>query len=91
MPSRRLAVIGAALIGEDGIREVTTAVDMGGKSWPFDIRLGSWAFRPGIGLLSMGFPCATSPVVVGAIRLESGHFQRFCRFKQAICPISPLR
>jgi hypothetical protein len=36
---RRLAVIGAAPIGEDGVRNVTTAVDMGSKSWPFDIRL----------------------------------------------------
>jgi hypothetical protein len=36
---RRFAVIGAALIGEDGVRDVTTAVDIGSKSWPFDIRL----------------------------------------------------
>jgi hypothetical protein len=42
---RRFAVIGAALIGEDGVRDVTiaprydaAAVDIGGKSWPFDIR-----------------------------------------------------
>jgi len=34
-------VIGAALIGEDGVRDVTTAVDIGSKSWPFDIR--PWA------------------------------------------------
>jgi len=27
-------VIGAALIGEDGVRDVTTAVDIGSKSWP---------------------------------------------------------
>ena len=57
---RRFAVIGAALIGEDGVRDVTTAVDIGSKSWPFDIRLRPWAFRPGIGLLPMGFCCATS-------------------------------
>ena len=42
---RRFAVIGAALSGEDGVRDVTiaprydaAAVDIGGKSWPFDIR-----------------------------------------------------
>jgi len=34
VPLRRFAVIGAALIGEDGVRDVTTAVDVGSKSWP---------------------------------------------------------
>ena len=42
--------------------------DIGSKSWPFDIRLRPWAFRPGIGLPPIGFCCATSPVVAGAIR-----------------------
>jgi len=77
VPLRRRAVIGAALIGEDGVRDVTTAVDIGSKSSPFDIRLRPWAFRPGIGLLSMGFCCATSPVVASAIELESGRVQGF--------------
>jgi len=37
-------MIGAALIGKDGVRDVTTAVDIGSKSWPFDIRLWPWGF-----------------------------------------------
>ena len=47
--SHRRAVVAtsAALIGENGIRNVTTAVDIGSKSWPFDIRLRPWGFRPG--------------------------------------------
>ena len=44
-------MIGAALIGEDGVRDLTTAVDIGSKSWPFDIRLRLWVFRPLNGLL----------------------------------------
>ena len=73
---RRFAVIGAALIGEDGVRDVTTAVDIGSKSWPFDIRLRPWAFRPGIGLLPIGFCCATSPVVASAIRTRKWPLSR---------------
>ncbi len=53
MPLRRFAVIGAALIGEDCVRDVTiaprndaAAVAIGSKSWPFDIRLRPWVFRP---------------------------------------------
>ena len=60
MPLRRFAVIGAALIGEDGVRDVTiaprndaAAVAIGGKSWPLDIRLRPWVFRPHIGLLTL--------------------------------------
>jgi hypothetical protein len=67
LPLRRFAVIGAALIGKDGVRDVTTTVDVGSKSWPFDIRFRPWAFRLGIGLLPMGFCCATSPVVTCAL------------------------
>ena len=77
----RFAVIGAALISEDGVRDVTTAVDIGSKSWPFDIRLRPWAFRPGIGLLPMGFYCATSPG--GGVRYTNQRvaaFKGFCRF-----------
>ena len=62
MPLRRFAVIGAALIGEDGVRDVTiaprndaAAVAIGSKSWPFDIRLRPWAFRPHIGLLPLRY------------------------------------
>ena len=51
MPLRRFAVIGAALIGEDGVRDITiaprndaAAVAIGSKSWPFDIRLRPWVF-----------------------------------------------
>ena len=60
MPLRRFAVIGAALIGEDGVRDVTiaprndaAAVAIGGKSWRLDIRLRPWVFRPHIGLLTL--------------------------------------
>ena len=67
MPLRRFAVIGAALIGEDGVRDVTTAprhddaaVDIGSKSWlPLrDIAAGD--VRP-----------------VATNGLESGRFQGF--------------
>ena len=58
LPLRRFAVIGDALIGEDGVRDVTTAVDIGSKSWPFDIRLWPWAFRPHIGLLPLRYIAA---------------------------------
>ena len=71
MPLCRFAVIGAALIGEDSVREVTIVRATMLRpliSRPFDIRLRPWAFRPGIGLLPMDFCCATSPVVAGAIR-----------------------
>jgi hypothetical protein len=44
--ARLAALIGAALIGEDGVRDITiaprndaAAVDIGSKSRPFDIRL----------------------------------------------------
>ena len=67
-------MIGAALIGEDGVRDVTTAprndaaaVAIGGKSWPLDIRLRPWVFRPRTDLLPMGFCCATLPVVTCAL------------------------
>ena len=76
-------VVGAALIGEDGVRDVTMAVDVGSKSWPFHIRLRPWVFRHGIGLLSVGFCCATSLVVASAIRTRkwplSGVFIGFSR------------
>jgi len=55
VPLRRFAVIGTALIGEDGVRDVATAVDIGSKSWPFDIRLRSWGFRPHIGSLPLSY------------------------------------
>ena len=36
-----------------------------------------WALRPGMGLLPMGFCCATSPVWRALYELESGRFQGF--------------
>ena len=78
MPLRRLAVIGAALIGEDGVRGVRivrATMLRPSISRPFDIRVRSWAFRPGIGLLPMGFYCATSPVVACA---NVAAFKGFC-------------
>ena len=77
MPLRRLAVIGAALIGEDGVRDVTTAVDIGSKSWPFDIRLPPWVFRPHIGLLPLRYIAAGDVRPVATNELESGRFQGF--------------
>ena len=44
-----------------------TASKIVGLRRALDIRLGPWAFRPGIGLLPMGFCCATSPVVTCAL------------------------
>jgi hypothetical protein len=73
---RRLAVIGAALIGEDGVRDVTTAVDIGSK-WPFDIRLRPWVFRPRIGLLPLSYIAGGDVRPVATNRLESGRFQGF--------------
>ena len=40
---------------QDGVRDVTTAIDIGSKSWPFDIRLRPWVFRPHIGLLPLRY------------------------------------
>ena len=77
MPLRRFAAIGAALIGEDGVRDVTTAVDVGSKSWPSDIRLRPWAFRPHIGLLPLSY------IAGGGERYTNQRvaaFKRFCRF-----------
>ena len=49
MPLRRLAVIGAALIGEDGVRDVTivrATMLRPSISRPFDIRLRPWGLPP---------------------------------------------
>ena len=82
MPLRRFAVIGAALIGEDGVRDVTTAprndaaaVDVGSKSWPFDIRLRPWVFRPHIGLLPLRYIAAGDVRPAATNRLESGRLK----------------
>jgi hypothetical protein len=81
---RRFAVIGAALIGEDGVRDVTiaprndaAAVDIGGKSWPFDIRLRPWVFRPHIGLLPLRYLAGGEVRSFATNGLESGRFQGF--------------
>ena len=62
MPDQHLP----APIGEDGVRDVTiaprndaAAVGIGSKSWPFDIRLRPWVFRPHIGLLPLRYIAAT--------------------------------
>ena len=47
-----------------------TASKIVGLRRALDIRRRPWALRPGIGLLPMGFCCATSPVVAGAIRIR---------------------
>ena len=77
VPLRRFGVIGAALIGEDGVRNVTMAVDIGSKSWPFDIRLRPWGFRPHIGLLPLSCIAGGDVRPVATNRLESGRFQGF--------------
>ena len=77
MPLRRFAVIGSALIGEDGVRDVTTAVDIGSKPWPFDIRLRPWVFRPHIGLLPLRYIAGGGPALY---ELEVAAFKGFCRF-----------
>ena len=71
---------GFALIGEDGVRDVTiaprndaAAVAIGSKSWPLDIRLRPWVFRPLIGSLRYFAggdvrPVATNGWKVGAFR-----------------------
>ena len=76
MPLRRFAVIGAALIGEDGVRDVTiaprndaAAVAIGGKSW--------WVFRPHIGLLTLRSLAGGDVRAVATNGLESGRFQGF--------------
>ena len=91
VPLRRFAVIGAALIGEDGVRDVTTAVDVGSKSWPFDIRLRPWGFRPHIGLLPLSYIAGGDVRPVATNGLESGRFQGFCRFKRQSKEIRSLR
>ena len=91
MPLRRFVVIGAALIGEDGVRDVTiaprndaAAVAIGGKSWRLDIRLsisgsGRWVFRPHIGLLTLRSLAGGDVRAVATNGLESGRFQGFKR------------
>ena len=61
-------MIGAAQIGEDGVRDVTTAVNIGSKSWPFDIRPRPWVFRPHIGLLPLS---VTSPELLASNTLPN--------------------
>ena len=81
---RRFGLIGAALIGEDGVRDVTTAprndaaaVAIGSRSWPFDIRLRPWVFRPHIGLLPWRYIAAGDVRPVATNGVESGRFQGF--------------
>jgi hypothetical protein len=71
-----------ALIGEDGVRDVTiaprndaAAVAIGSKSWPFDIRLRPWVFRTRIGLLSLRYIAGGEVRPVATNGLESGRFR----------------
>ena len=77
-------MIGAALIGEDGVRDVTiaprndaAAVAIGSKSWPFDIRLRPWVFRARTGLLPLRYIADGDVRSVATKGLESGRFQGF--------------
>ena len=81
---RRFALIGAALSGEDGVRDVTTAprndaaaVAIGGKSWPLDIRLRPRVFRPHMGLLTLRYLAGGEVRAFATNGLESGRFQGF--------------
>ena len=83
MPLRRF-VIGAVLIGEDGVRDVTiaprndaAAVAIGSKSWPFDIRLRPWVFRPHKALLPWRDIAAGDVRPVATNGVESGRFHWF--------------
>ena len=83
-PCVAFVVIGAALLGEDGVRDVTTAlgnnaaaVEIGNKSWPFDIRLRPWVFRPHIGLLPLRYFGGGDVRPVATNGLESGRFHGF--------------
>ena len=78
------ALTGAALIGEDGVRDVTiapcndaVAVAIGSKSWPLDIRLRPWVFRPHIGLLTLRSLAGGDVRAVATNGPESGRFQGF--------------
>ena len=77
---RRFAVIGAALIGEDGVRDVTivrATMLRPSISRPFDIRLRPWVFRPHIGLLPLRYIAGGDLRPVATNVLESGRFQGF--------------
>jgi hypothetical protein len=72
------------LIGEDGVPDVTiaprpnaAAVDIGSKSWPFDIRFRPWVFRPHTGLLPLRYIAGGDVRCVATNGLESGCFQGF--------------
>jgi hypothetical protein len=86
---RRSAVISAALIGEDGVCDVTiaprndaAAVAIGGKSWPFDIRLRPWVSRPHIGLLPLRYPVGGEVRSFATNGLETGRFKVFVGFNR---------
>ena len=49
---------------------------IGRKSWPFDIRLRPWVFRPHIGLLPLRYIAAGDVHTVATNGLESGRFPR---------------
>ena len=49
---------------------------IGGKSWPFDIRLRLWVFRPHIGLLTLRSLAGAEVRSFATNGLESGRFHR---------------
>ena len=58
-------------------RNDAAAVDIGSKSWLFDIRLRPWVFRPHIGLLPLRYFAGGDVRSVAINGLESGRFQGF--------------
>ena len=58
-------------------RNDAAAVNIGSESWPFDIRLRPWVFRPHIGLLPLRYIAAGDVRPVATNGLESGRFQGF--------------
>ena len=58
-------------------RNDAAAVAIGSKSWPFDIRLRPWVFRPHIGLLPLRYFAGGDVRAVATNAVESGRFQGF--------------
>jgi hypothetical protein len=81
MVTTLILILGGALLAVSVVRRRPlareTASKIVGLRRALDIRLGPWAFRPGIGLLPMGFCRATSPVVAGAMRTREWPLQGF--------------
>ena len=63
--------------GRNHPRNDAAAVAIGSKSWPFDIRLRPWVFRPHIDLLTLRSLAGGDVRAVATNGLESGRFQGF--------------